>query len=39
MNTDPRSAIFHDEDKVREYFEAQRWPDGKPFWAHCAHSA
>ena len=35
MNTDPRSAIFHDEDKAREYFETQRWPDGKPFCAHC----
>lgn len=35
MNTDPRDAMFHDEDKAREYFEAQRWPDGKPFCPHC----
>ncbi|MFM9849463.1 MAG: IS1595 family transposase [Hyphomicrobiaceae bacterium] len=34
-NTDPRDAIFHDEDKARAYFEAQRWPDGKPFCPHC----
>jgi transposase-like protein len=35
MNVDPRSAIFHDEDKAREHFEALRWPDGKPFCPHC----
>jgi transposase-like protein len=29
--TDP---IFHDEDKAREYLEAQRWPDG-PYCPHC----
>lgn len=34
-NTDPRDPIFHDEDKARAYFEAQRWPDGKPFCPHC----
>ena len=34
-NTDPRDAIFHDEDEARAYFEAQRWPDGKPFCPHC----
>jgi transposase-like protein len=27
--------MFHDEDKAREYFEAQRWPDGNPFCVHC----
>ena len=35
MNVDPRDPIFHDEDKAREYFETQRWPDGKPFCVHC----
>ena len=35
MNIDPRDPIFHDEDKAREYFEALRWPDGKPFCPHC----
>jgi transposase-like protein len=34
-NIDPRDPMFHDEDKAREYFEAQRWPDGKPFCVHC----
>ena len=32
---DPRDPMFHDEDKAREYFETQRWPDGNPFCAHC----
>jgi alkylation response protein AidB-like acyl-CoA dehydrogenase len=27
--------MFHDEDKAREYFETQRWPDSKPFCVHC----
>jgi transposase-like protein len=27
--------MFHNEDKAREYFEAQRWPDGKPYCVHC----
>jgi transposase-like protein len=35
MATDPRDAIFHDEDKAREHFENLRWPDGKPFCPHC----
>ena len=35
MNIDPRNPMFHDKDKAREYFEAQRWPDGKPFCCHC----
>lgn len=35
MNTDPRDKMFHDEDAARDYFESQRWPDGKPFCAHC----
>ena len=35
MSVDPRDPMFHDEDKAREYFEAQRWPDGNPFCAHC----
>jgi transposase-like protein len=34
-SVDPRDPMFHDEDKAREYFEAQRWPDGKPFCVHC----
>ena len=33
-SVDPRDPMFHDEDKAREYFEAQRWPDGN---AHCVH--
>jgi transposase-like protein len=33
-NVDPRDPMFHDEDKAREYFEAQRWPNGD---AHCVH--
>jgi transposase-like protein len=33
-NVDPRDHMFHDEDKAREYFEAQRWPNGD---AHCVH--
>ena len=28
-------VMFHDETKAREYFEAQRWPDGKPICPHC----
>ena len=31
MSVDPRDPMFHDEDKAREYFETQRWPDGNPF--------
>ena len=33
--TDPTSKMFHDEDAARAYFEAQRWPDGKPVCPHC----
>jgi transposase-like protein len=32
---DPRDPMFHDEDKAREYFETQRWPDGNAFCVHC----
>jgi transposase-like protein len=35
MSVDPRDPMFHDEDKAREYFEAQRWPDGNPSCVHC----
>ena len=34
MSVDPRDPMFHDEEKAREYFEAQRWPDG-PVCPHC----
>ncbi len=34
MSVDPRDPMFHDEEKAREYFEAQRWPDG-PMCPHC----
>jgi len=27
--------MFRDEDAARAYFEAQRWPDGKPVCPHC----
>lgn len=36
MSVDPRDPMFHDEDAARAYFEAQRWPDGKPVCPHCA---
>ena len=32
--TNISNPIFHDEDKAREYLEAQRWPDG-PFCPFC----
>jgi transposase-like protein len=32
---DAPDAMLHDELKAREYFEAQRWPDGKPICPHC----
>jgi transposase-like protein len=35
MTVDPRNPMFHNEDKAREYFETQRWPDGNPFCVHC----
>ena len=35
MSVDPRDPMFHDEDAARDYFEAQRWPDGKPYCPHC----
>lgn len=34
MSVDPRDPMFYNEDKAREYFETQRWPDGKPFCPH-----
>jgi len=34
MTIDLTDPIFHDDDKAREYFEAQRWPSG-PFCPHC----
>ena len=33
--TDAPDAMFHDEAKAREYFEALRWPDGKPICPRC----
>jgi transposase-like protein len=33
--TDALDVTLHDELKAREYFEAQRWPDGKPICPHC----
>ena len=35
MSVDPTDPMFHDEDAARAYFEAQRWPDGKPVCPHC----
>ena len=37
MSVDPRSPMFHDEDKARAYFEAQRWPNG-PVCPHCGET-
>lgn len=34
---DLTNAIFHDEDKAREHFEALGWPDG-PFCPHCGET-
>ena len=34
-SVDPRDPMFHDEDKAREYFEAQRWPNGNVHCVHC----
>ncbi|MCC7464562.1 MAG: transposase, partial [Gammaproteobacteria bacterium] len=34
-SVDPTDAMFHDEEAARAYFEAQRWPDGKPSCPHC----
>ena len=34
-SVDPTDPMFHDEDAARAYFEAQRWPDGKPTCSHC----
>jgi transposase-like protein len=33
--TDAPDAMFDDETKAREYFEALRWPDGKPICPRC----
>ena len=38
MRVDPTNPMFHDEDAARAYFEAQRWPDGKPVCPHCNSS-
>ncbi len=38
MSVDPRDPMFHDEEAARAYFEAQRWPDGKPFCPHCGEA-
>lgn len=35
MSVDPRDPMFHNEDKAREYFEAQRWPNGDISCVHC----
>ena len=35
MSFDLTDPIFHDEDAARAYFEAIRWPDGKPICPHC----
>jgi len=35
MSVDPTDKMFNDEDAARAYFEAQRWPDGKPVCPHC----
>ena len=32
---DLTNPIFHNEDAARAYFEAIRWPDGKPVCPHC----
>src|SRR5262245_12111183 len=34
-SVDPRDPMFHDEDKARDYFEAQRWPNGEYHCVHC----
>jgi transposase-like protein len=33
--TDAPDALFHDETKAREYFEALRWPGGTPICPRC----
>jgi transposase-like protein len=33
--TDAPAAMFHDEAKAREYFEALRWPAGNPICPRC----
>ena len=35
MSADLTNPIFHNEDAARAYFEAIRWPDGKPVCPHC----
>src|SRR5271155_3306696 len=35
MSADLTNPIFHDEEAARAYFEAIRWPDGKPVCPHC----
>jgi transposase-like protein len=35
MSFDLTNPIFNNEDAARAYFEAIRWPDGKPICPHC----
>ncbi len=35
MSIDLTNEIFHNENAARAYFEAIRWPDGKPICVHC----
>jgi transposase-like protein len=35
--TDLTAPMFNDEDAAREYFEAQRWPNG-PYCPHCGNA-
>lgn len=35
--TDLTAPMFHNEDAAREYFEAQRWPNG-PFCPNCGNA-
>ena len=36
QDMDASDALFNDETKAREYFEALRWPDGKPICPRCS---
>jgi transposase-like protein len=35
LNMASLSRLFNDEAAAREWLEAKRWPDGKPFCPHC----
>lgn len=35
MTVDLTDSIFNDEEAARKYYEARRWPDGKPVCPHC----